>query len=99
MKCYVEEFIGSGGRTDNVAFPVAAQPSQATDVVTSVGTSVQSEVFGTQTWLVRLHVDGPCCYAFGVNPTATLDSPRMPEGAVEYFSVQPGHRVAVIETT
>lgn len=60
--------------------------------------SVMSAPFGSQTFAVRLAATGACHVEFGVAPVATASSPLIAANAVgEYFKVQPGEKVAVIQ--
>jgi hypothetical protein len=95
---FIEEFteqgfIGGGPTT------MGKQPSIAVQTVAIGGTSEQSDAFDTATRVVRLHTDAICSYRFGADPTASATTPRMAAGQTEYFSVQPGHKVAVITNT
>lgn len=50
---------------------------------------------------VRFDPTVDCWVRIGVNPTATAAAPsmRFVAGAVDYFEVPPGHRVAVIQAS
>ena len=61
--------------------------------------SVQSSAFSDGTVLVRLHCDAVCSVAFGSNPTATSSNMRLAANQTEFFAVEPGAKVAVIENT
>lgn len=59
-----------------------------------------SQPFGPTTRLVRLHTDAVCSVAFGPpGTTVTTSNARMAANQTEYFSVIPGHIVAVIANT
>lgn len=48
---------------------------------------------------VRIMTDTDIRVAFGASPTATAtNNLRMPANSVEYFEIQVGHKVAVINT-
>lgn len=78
---------------------VAAAPPLNEQTIAIGAGSVQSTAFKPSTGYVRVVSDTVCSIAFGVNPTATATTMRLAAGAVEYFSVQPGHKVAVITNT
>jgi len=61
--------------------------------------SVQSTVLGPQTGLVRVCASTDCNIAFGINPVATATSLYLPAGAIEYFGVNPGEKIAVIQVS
>jgi hypothetical protein len=59
-----------------------------------------SAAFGSQTTLVRVHVDAIGVIAFGSAPVAsTTTGIRMVAGQTEYFAVNGGQKVAVIVAT
>lgn len=92
----IAEFTQQGRDTSSNLIPVVSLPAVLVQSVTLGAGSVQSAALGGNTSVVRLTTDGPCCIAAGPNPTATTDSLRLPAGAVEYFAVTPGHKIAVI---
>ncbi len=61
--------------------------------------SVQSNPFGPNTSVARVHADSICSISFGANPTATNSNARMAANSTEYFTVRPGECVAVIANT
>lgn len=70
------------------------------DVVAYVGSSVQSAVFGSQTREIRVVCSSNAWINIGQNPTAAATDNNgiyMPANVVEYFHVNPGQRVAVIQ--
>lgn len=95
-KLYISEYQRMGA----YAAQAAQEPSlvEQTPVVIGAG-SLQSSAFDAQTFVVRVHADSICSIAFGEDPTATADSKRMAAGQTEYFTVAPGHKVAVIVNT
>lgn len=67
------------------------------------GTSSQTGAFAVGTTLVRVAVSnshgGHVYFAVGTNPTAVDDvSPALPTGSVEYFAVNPGEKMAFLNT-
>lgn len=58
--------------------------------------SQQSNLFTTNTNLIRVCSTVDCFVAFGVSAVATSGSMYLPAGAVEYFAVNPGGRIAVL---
>lgn len=75
---------------------VMALPAVAQQVVAVGGASAQSAAFGAGTRFIRIETDVGCRIAIGASPTAAATSLPLSAGAVEYFAVQPGHRLAVI---
>jgi hypothetical protein len=49
--------------------------------------------------MIRVNVDAPCSIAIGPNPTAVNTAKRLSQNQTEFFVVQPGHRLAVIQNT
>lgn len=96
---YIEEFGDAGPGRGGQMIQAGAQPSIAVQAVAIGATSAQSAAFNAATRLVRIHTDAACSYRFGANPTAAATSPRLATDSTEYFSVVPGHKVAVIENT
>lgn len=79
--------------------PVAKMPAITTQKIASGGSSTQSAAFAATTYMVGIHTDAICSIEFGSNPTATTNSKRMAANTTEYFEVDPGLRVAVINNT
>lgn len=69
----------------------------AAQTVNVTATSAQSTTFADTTTLVRVVSTTDCQLVFGSNPTATSASALLPAGVVEYFSVQPSSKIAVIK--
>jgi hypothetical protein len=92
---YITEYeripVGAGG-----SIAMGAEPAQAYQTVAIGAGTTQSAAFGPTTQYIRAHCDAVCSVAFGTNPTATAVLTRLAANQTEYFSVQPGHRVAVI---
>lgn len=72
-------------------------PRNVAQKVTVGGSSTQSAAFNAVTKLVRLLSTVDCYVAFGSNPTATSSSLYMVAGVPEYFAVDPGSKVAVLQ--
>jgi hypothetical protein len=78
------------GAAQNVAFAAAG------------GTSAQSSAFGSQTYWIRVCVQGALTATSGIriavgdNPTASASSPLLPVNWVEYIQVTPGQKIAVL---
>lgn len=74
-----------------------------TDYITTGAASVQSAVWGAQTYEIRVVCfTNPCHINIGQNPTAAATDDNgfyLPAGVVEYFHVNPGQRLAVIQET
>ena len=78
--------------------PVGQEPAETYQVMTVLGASTQSDAFGANTRLVRLHTEIDCSVSFGPSPVAVAGSCDMVSGQTEYFGVEPGDKVAVIAT-
>lgn len=97
-KAHVQEYAALDRMYTGSPAPLAREPAVATQAVTFT-TSTQSSAFNADTQLVRIVADAACHLAFGANPTATANSMLLPSGAVEYFAVTPGHKVAIYDGT
>lgn len=75
------------------------EPSIGNQQVSITGGSLQSAALSDITRFVRIHTDGAIRIAFGVNPTASAASQRMAANSTEFFGVQPGTKIAVIQST
>lgn len=96
---YVSEFAaiapgGSGGAAQVAGAPLASQT-----VAIGASSAATTNGFGNGTRLIRVHTDAICSIAIGPNPTAVATAMRMAAGATEYFSVNPGEKIAVITNT
>lgn len=79
--------------------PVVELPPLATLKIANSGTSAQGAVFNSQTRMIGVHTDAIISIAVGVNPTATTNDKRMAANTTEYFFVEAGQRIAVINNT
>ena len=57
-------------------------------------TSTASAAFGDSTSLIRVIADADVYLNFGDAPTADANDIYLPAGAIEYFGVHPGQKVA-----
>lgn len=76
--------------------------SGVSDFVAIGATSAQSAAFSSHCQEVRIVCTSDAWIKFGVNPTAAATDNNglyMPAGAIEYFHVTPGEKVAVIQDT
>lgn len=71
----------------------------STAVFTLSGTSQASAAFGSQTRQIRVAAaDQPAYIKIGDGtPTATASDALMPAGTVDYFTVTPGQKIAVLQ--
>ena len=76
--------------------PVGREPAVATQRVTFT-TSTASTAFNARTKFIRVTGDAAAYLAFGASPTATASSMLLPSGAVEYFGVTGGQKVAAYD--
>lgn len=67
--------------------------------VAYTGSSSQSTAFGAPTSLVRIFSTTDCFIAFGGSPTASAASIWVPGGIIQFFGVNHGEKLAVIEST
>lgn len=81
---YVTEYSDFG---QNNFGPVPREPAIANQLITVTNSSVSSATFNAETRLIRICADTSCAYAFGVAPTATATSIRLPANVVEYHSI------------
>jgi hypothetical protein len=79
--------------------PVVELPPLVTQRLVNGAVSVQSSAFGSQTRTIGVHADAIVSIAVGVNPTATTSDKRMAANTTEYFFVEAGQRLAVINNT
>jgi hypothetical protein len=79
--------------------PVVELPPLATQRVVNGAVSVQSSVFNAATRMIGVHTDAIVSIAVGANPTATTSDKRMAANTTEYFFVEAGQRLAVINNT
>lgn len=79
--------------------PVVELPPLATQKLTNGAASVQSSAFAAATRMIGVHTDAIISIAVGVNPTATANDKRMAANTTEYFFVEAGQRLAVINNT
>ena len=90
--------LGSGPRQEGVAQAIQLPPL-AEDTVAIGSESAQSDAFGANTNLIRVHTDAACHVLVGANPTATTANMRLAADTTEYFAVTPGNKIAVIEAS
>ena len=71
----------------------------STAVFTLSGTSQASSAFGSQTRQIRIATSGQPAYVVigDGTPTATSSGAIMPSNWVDYFTVSPGQKVAVLQ--
>jgi hypothetical protein len=71
--------------------------NEQTIAISGSSTQLPSQL-SASTNFVRIHNDssGPCCVAFGPNPTATTGNKRLAPNQTEYFAVLPRSQIAVI---
>jgi hypothetical protein len=97
---YVLEFASDGPVRQGSPEPGLPVPALISQAPIAIGAgSVQSAAFNSKTRLVCLSVDGQACSVeFGLSPTATSSSLRLPPNSMTFWSVAqlPGQKVAVI---
>lgn len=60
-------------------------------------TSTQSNAFNTNTKILEIVADADVYLEFGSNPTATVNSRRIPADTIIYTYVQPGNKLAAYD--
>jgi hypothetical protein len=90
--CYIGEY--SGGSPHAMAAP--REPPLSEQTVEITGGSLQSAAFSGDTKMIRVNVDAACSILVGPNPTATTTNKRLAANQTEFFTVEPGHQLAVI---
>jgi hypothetical protein len=90
---YVTEYSSLGasqfGPTQAPQEPTLAAYSFATSGASS-GPSAPNQQFQNGTALIEVHVDGPCCIAIGVSPTAQIGVRRMTQNQTKYLTIPKG---------
>jgi hypothetical protein len=101
MTLYISEYSQMPITDNAVGKNWAMTPPLVEQTVAIGGSSTASNAFNVNTRFVRLSVDSTtaCSIAFGASPVATTSNARMAASTTEYFGVQGGARVAVIENT
>lgn len=84
-KLYITECIVQG------LMPGIAEQSVEIDMV-----STPSEPFNERTKFVFLYAEAGCSVAFGPDPKAKAEHHGFPAGGERWYTVQPGHRLAVV---
>lgn len=101
---YIEEYsnvaaVGTVIGPHKITGQAPSEPSIASQTVSIAASSTQSNAFQASTLLIRVHADSICSIAIGANPTAVTTQKRMAANQTEYFGVQSGHKLAVIQNT
>ena len=98
---HITEFrrLGEDKRGRTLPFP-HADSSWVNQVKTFTTSSVQSDAFNNGTNLIRVMVTADANFEIGSSPTAVKDvSPKMNADTAEYFAVNPGDKIAFIQST
>ncbi len=94
---YLSEFADSGNARSGAQMQMGTQPAiRLQKIPYSGGSSVQSAAFHENTRFVRVCVTSDCHLDFGLDPVATTNHTPMFSNTVEYFSIRPGDKLAVI---
>lgn len=64
---------------------------------TLTGTTQQSNVFGAQTYAIRIATTGAAYFLIGTDPVADNTSPILGVDVTDYITVTPGQKIAVLE--
>jgi hypothetical protein len=85
--------VGVGSESFQAIYPGTSQS------VAIGAASVQSTAFNQGTSIIRLHPTVDCFVSVGANPTAVANTTVfLLGGATEYLGVNPGDKVAVIQS-
>jgi hypothetical protein len=85
---------------DDYGHPIQALAQGVNQTLAIGASSAASAAFAAGAKIVRLVATQNCWIAFGANPTAAATSGNgsyVPSGAIEFWRVTPGHKVAVIQ--
>ena len=96
--CLISEGRGLHRQFDDGQARMPAMMPLSTQSVTYT-TSTQSVAFQPKTALIRVIADADVYLVFGLNPTATAVSVRVPANTIEYFGVNAGEKVACYDGT
>ena len=96
MPVYVSEYTSLGTDDNGVRLPISPGVAAAEQRIAVGATSAQSAAFGPHVRFVRVHASEAVGLAFGAAPTALDNRHVLGAGATEWYSVAPGHRLAVI---
>lgn len=96
---YISEYAGLELARNGQPIQAGAEPSLATQKITTSGVSAQSAAFNAKARFIRVHTDATVSITFGADPTATANHARMVAGQTEYFAVVPGQKLAAITNT
>jgi hypothetical protein len=95
---YISEYATAALEGAGQVVPCGSEPAILTQTVPIGGSSQVSNPFNAATHFVRVHCDTICSVAFSFGAAvATLTSARLGAGQTEFFGVQPGMTVAVIQ--
>lgn len=77
------------------------QPAVTGTKITTSGTSQQTSAIssGLPFTVVRLTCTEDCYVAFGSNPTAAASNMTLPADSVEYFKMNSGDKIAVLQVS
>jgi hypothetical protein len=85
-----------GARGAEQLWPVESIAEQRLEVT---GSSLLTRPFTGKTKVIRIVSSSPCHFKVGApgeDPTATQHSRFLPPHQIEFYAVQPGHRLAVV---
>lgn len=69
------------------------------DVAIGASSAACTTAFGGSTFKVRLYATSDCRIRFGKTPTALATDTYLAGGGAEYFTVNPGEKVACIQVS
>lgn len=94
---FLSEFADSGNARSGAQMQMGTQPAVRLQFLDfSGGTNLQSTAFHETTRFVRVCVTADCHLDFGTDPVATHNHMMMFANTVEYFSIRPGDKLAVL---
>jgi hypothetical protein len=96
----VASVMSLGASTYLAETHIMSMPPLAEQQVAIGGGSLQSVAFSGTTRFIRVDTDTTCRIAWGKNPTASAaNTTRLVAGQTEYFGVNAGDKLAVIQSS
>lgn len=89
---YVAEY-----QSIRVGGPAVDTPPIIEQVVAITSSHTESLAFSDNTHFIRVHTDAICSVLVANSPTATTSNMRFAANQTEYFSVNPGQKISVIQ--
>ena len=75
------------------------RPGTSQSITTGASSVPTTNAVDGQTYCIRLHATADLFFTLGAAPTATTSDVFMAGGATEYFQINPGEKVAAIQSS